>query len=51
MTEEAYRTDHFGLREREAFLASVNAGLQAPEAKHQCVAALDIEHLKLLNNW
>lgn len=51
MTEEAYRTDHFGLREREAFLARVNADLHTPDAKRFCVAALDIEHLKLLNNW
>ena len=51
MTEEARRTERFGLREREPFLASVNAFLHTHDAKGYCVAAIDIEHLKLLNNW
>ena len=52
MSDEARRqTDHLGLREREAFLTCVNAFLHTHDAKGYCVAALDIEHLKLLNNW
>ena len=51
MTDEARYTEHLGLRGRERFLASVNALIHTRGAKGYCMAALDIEHLKLLNNW
>ena len=51
MTDEARYTEHLGLRGRERFLASVNALIHTRGAKGHCMAALDIEHLKLLNNW
>ena len=51
MTEKARHADHLGLCEREDFLARVNAFIHTRGAKGYCMAALDIEHLKLLNNW
>lgn len=45
------QTGHWGICGRSAFLGRVNAFLSTKAAKGYCVAALDIEHLKLLNNW
>lgn len=43
--------DRFGLLTRESFLSCVQNQLHSKINNTTCIAAVDIEHMKLLNNW
>lgn len=42
--------DRFGLLTRESFLSCVQNQLHSKINNTTCIAAVDIEHMKLLNN-
>lgn len=43
--------DQFGLMTRESFLSCVQKRFQEGTDGKTCIVSVDIEHLKLLNNW
>lgn len=43
--------DRFGLLTRESFLSCVQNQLHSKINNTACIVAVDIEHMKLLNNW
>mgnify|MGYP004523091449 FL=1 len=43
--------DRFGLLTRESFLSCVQNQLHSKINNTTCIVAVDIEHMKLLNNW